>query len=77
MWNHYKYSHLQSALLDLSKSLAYIAYLYNAYNAGCHPFLYHNKMTPTPIRFLTVVCWGISAVTGFEMIFLELNIHGN
>ncbi|XP_053087832.1 trace amine-associated receptor 1-like [Pangasianodon hypophthalmus] len=47
------------------------------YYAVCHPLLYYSKMTPTTIRFMIVVCWGISAATGFGMIFLELNILGN
>ncbi|KAM9496050.1 trace amine-associated receptor 1-like [Clarias gariepinus] len=47
------------------------------YYAVCHPLLYHSKMTPSTIRFMIVVCWGISAFVGFGMIFLELNILGN
>ncbi|XP_047017309.1 trace amine-associated receptor 1-like [Ictalurus punctatus] len=47
------------------------------YYAVCYPLLYHSKMTPTTIRFMIIVCWGISAVIGFGMIFLELNILGN
>ncbi|XP_046729909.1 trace amine-associated receptor 1-like [Silurus meridionalis] len=47
------------------------------YYAVCHPLLYHSKMTPTVIRFMIVVCWSISAATGFGLIFLELNILGN
>ncbi|XP_047017311.1 trace amine-associated receptor 1-like [Ictalurus punctatus] len=47
------------------------------YYAVCHPLLYHSKMTPTTIRFMIIVCWGISAALGFGMIFMELNILGN
>ncbi|XP_026786157.2 trace amine-associated receptor 1-like [Pangasianodon hypophthalmus] len=47
------------------------------YYAVCHPLLYYSKMTPTSIRFMITVCWGISASVGFGMIFLELNILGN
>ncbi|XP_053343426.1 trace amine-associated receptor 1-like [Clarias gariepinus] len=47
------------------------------YYAVCHPFLYHIKMTPTTIRLMIIVCWSISAATGFGMIFLELNILGS
>ncbi|XP_058249064.1 trace amine-associated receptor 1-like [Hemibagrus wyckioides] len=47
------------------------------YYAVCHPLLYHSKLTPTTIRFMIVVCWSISAVLGFGMIFLELSSLGN
>ncbi|KAM9496183.1 trace amine-associated receptor 1-like [Clarias gariepinus] len=47
------------------------------YYAVCHPFLYHRKMTPNTVRFMIVICWGISAALGFGMIFLELNILGS
>ncbi|XP_034158049.2 trace amine-associated receptor 1-like [Pangasianodon hypophthalmus] len=47
------------------------------YYAVCHPLLYYSKMTPTSIRFMITVCWGISASVGFGMIFLEINILGN
>ncbi|XP_022523596.2 trace amine-associated receptor 1-like [Astyanax mexicanus] len=47
------------------------------YYAVCHPLLYHSKMTPNTTVFMIFVCWTISVLVGFGMIFLELNILGN
>ncbi|KAM9495241.1 trace amine-associated receptor 1-like [Clarias gariepinus] len=55
----------------------YLGSIFYRYYAVCHPFLYHRKMTPNTVRFMIVICWGISAALGFGMIFLELNICGS
>ncbi|XP_053367675.1 trace amine-associated receptor 1-like [Clarias gariepinus] len=55
----------------------YLGSTFYRYYAVCHPFLYHRKMTPNTVRFMIVICWGISAALGFGMIFLELNILGS
>ncbi|XP_026851664.1 trace amine-associated receptor 1-like [Electrophorus electricus] len=47
------------------------------YYAVCHPLLYHSKMTTNTTLFMIFACWSISAVVGFGMIFLQLNIIGN
>ncbi|XP_066533547.1 trace amine-associated receptor 1-like [Hoplias malabaricus] len=47
------------------------------YYAVCHPLLYHSKITSNTILFMISVCWSISILVGFGMIFLELNILGN
>ncbi len=46
------------------------------YYAICHPFQYHNKMTPIGTLVMIIVCWTVSAALGFGMIFFELNILG-
>nr|AAI53893.1 Si:dkey-7c18.10 protein [Danio rerio] len=46
------------------------------YYAICHPFQYHSKMTSLATLVMIIICWTVSAVLGFGMIFMELNILG-
>uniref|UniRef100_A0A8B9HL64 Trace amine-associated receptor 1 n=1 Tax=Astyanax mexicanus TaxID=7994 RepID=A0A8B9HL64_ASTMX len=46
------------------------------YYAVCQPLLYHSKITPLVTVIMISICWTVSAIVGFGIIFLELNILG-
>ncbi|XP_071394832.1 trace amine-associated receptor 1-like [Centroberyx affinis] len=46
------------------------------YYAVCQPLLYRSKITTRLSVFMILVSWSVSAVVGFGMIFLKLNILG-
>uniref|UniRef100_A0A8C5BR89 Trace amine-associated receptor 1 n=2 Tax=Gadus morhua TaxID=8049 RepID=A0A8C5BR89_GADMO len=46
------------------------------YYAVCHPLLYPHKITDNTAFIMILVTWCVSAVVGFGMIFLKLNILG-
>ncbi|KAG9282308.1 trace amine-associated receptor 1-like [Astyanax mexicanus] len=46
------------------------------YFAVCQPLLYQTKITPFVTLIMISICWSVSIIVGFGIIFLELNILG-
>ncbi|KAM8854561.1 trace amine-associated receptor 1-like [Synchiropus picturatus] len=44
--------------------------------AVCHPLMYRRKITLSVALLMILIAWSVSALTGFGMIFMELNIWG-
>nr|XP_015214156.1 PREDICTED: trace amine-associated receptor 1-like [Lepisosteus oculatus] len=54
----------------------YYGDLFYRYYAVCEPLKYQTKITIYVALFMVVISWSVSAVIGFGLIFLELNIKG-
>ncbi|XP_076874293.1 trace amine-associated receptor 1-like [Brachyhypopomus gauderio] len=47
------------------------------YYAVCRPLLYQSKITTFVTLVMISICWSVSVIVGFGIIFLELNILGS
>ncbi|XP_046878113.1 trace amine-associated receptor 1-like [Hypomesus transpacificus] len=54
----------------------YLGHLFYRYYAVCHPLRYTTAITIQSALVMVMVSWGVSALVGFGMIFLELNMLG-
>nr|XP_015214172.1 PREDICTED: trace amine-associated receptor 1-like [Lepisosteus oculatus] len=54
----------------------YYGDLFYRYYAVCEPLKYKAKITVCVAVYMVVISWSVSAVIGFGMIFLKLNIKG-
>nr|XP_015214129.1 PREDICTED: trace amine-associated receptor 1-like [Lepisosteus oculatus] len=54
----------------------YYGDLFYRYYAVCEPLKYKTKVTVYVALYMVVISWSVSAVIGFGLMFLELNIKG-
>ncbi|XP_036406103.1 trace amine-associated receptor 1-like, partial [Megalops cyprinoides] len=54
----------------------YFGSFFYRYYAVCQPLHYHSKITTTVIIIMIMISWNLSAIIGFGMTFMELNMRG-
>uniref|UniRef100_A0A3B3T0U6 Trace amine-associated receptor 1-like n=1 Tax=Paramormyrops kingsleyae TaxID=1676925 RepID=A0A3B3T0U6_9TELE len=69
--------HSSTDIMLCTASILHLSFIsIDRYYAICQPLLYQTKIT-TPVSVLMIlISWTLSALVGFGMVFLELNIWG-
>ncbi|XP_015214436.2 trace amine-associated receptor 1-like [Lepisosteus oculatus] len=69
--------HSSTDVMLSTTSILHLSFIsIDRYYAVCEPLKYKTKITVCVALYMVIISWAVSAVIGFGMIFLELNIKG-